>query len=105
MYACTNLEFVAKKRGGGSVTDKEWYTNQQLYEMMVNLSKRLEHTNAELARTQTMIRDYNGLRQRLGACEQRLEQSAGTGQGLKEMWGYVIGGIGVMLALISYTTR
>ncbi len=84
---------------------KEWYSNKDLYEMMVALSKGLENTNAELVKTQTMIRDYNGLRERLSACEQRLEQAAGTGQGLKEMWGYVVGGIGVLLALISYAAR
>jgi len=91
----------------GLLTDgkEQWYSNKDLYEMMVALSKGLENTNAELAKTQTMIRDYNGLRERLSACEQRLEQDAGTGQGLKEMWGYVVGGIGVLLALISYAAR
>lgn len=42
--------------------EKEWYSNKDLYEMMVQLSKGLEATNAELGKTQTMIRDYNGLR-------------------------------------------
>ena len=46
--------------GGGQVTEKEWYDNKTLYEMMVDLSKRLEHTNAELEKTQVLIRDYNG---------------------------------------------
>ena len=73
--------------------------------MQVKLSKKMEVLSSELEKTQVMIRDYNGLRERLSVCEQRLEQTAGTGQGLKEMWGYVVGGIGVMLALISYATR
>lgn len=36
------------------LTDKEkqeWYSNKDLYEMMVDLSKGLEQTNAELAKT------------------------------------------------------
>jgi hypothetical protein len=85
--------------------EKEWYSNKDLYEMMVDLSKGLEQTNAELAKTQTMIRDYNGLRERLDKCEQLIFQSAGSGQGRKDMWGYVVGGIGLLLALVSYVVR
>lgn len=87
------------------MVDKDWYNNKELYEMQVKLSKKMEVLSSELEKTQVMIRDYNGLRERLSVCEQRLEQTAGAGQGLKEMWGYVVGGIGVMLALISYATR
>ena len=81
---------------------KEWYSNKDLYEMMVDLSKRLEATNAEMAKTQTMIRDYNGLRERLNGCEKRLDEIGGKSSGGKEMWGYIVGGIGLLLALISY---
>lgn len=90
------------------VTEKErqeWYSNQQLYEMMVELSKRLEKTNAEMAKTQVMIRDYNGLRERLDKCEQRVAEVFAAGRGSKDMWGYVVGGIGVLMALISYAVR
>ena len=83
----------------------EWYDNQRLYEMMVDLSKRLEATNAELGKTQTMIRDYNGLRERIGECERKLSQNQGESRGGKDMWGYVIGGIGLLIALISYAVR
>ncbi len=85
--------------------NQDWYSNKDLYEMMVDLSKGLEATNAELAKTQTMIRDYNGLRERIDKCEQQISLSAGQGKGSKEMWGYVVGGIGLLLALISYATR
>ena len=83
----------------------EWYSNKQLYEMMVNLSKGLEQTNAELAKTQVMIRDYNGLRERLDRCEQRVDEFAGKNSGSKDMWGYIVGGIGLLLALVSYIAR
>jgi tetrahydromethanopterin S-methyltransferase subunit G len=85
--------------------EKEWYSNKEIYEMMVDLSKRLETTNAEMAKTQTMIRDYNGLRSRMDGCEKRLDEIYGQSKGSKEMWGYVVGGIGVLLALISYAAR
>ena len=84
---------------------KEWYSNKDLYEMMVDLSKRLETTNAEMAKTQTMIRDYNGLRERLDRCEQRVDEIYGQSKGSKDMWGYIVGGIGLLLALVSYAVR
>jgi tetrahydromethanopterin S-methyltransferase subunit G len=83
----------------------QWYSNKDLYEMMVELSKRLEKTNAEMEKTQTMIRDYNGLRERLGECEKKVEQVFGLRTGSKEMWGYIVGGIGVLIALISFAMR
>lgn len=87
------------------LTEKEWYDNKTLYEMMVDLSKRLEHTNAELEKTQVLIRDYNGLRQKINECEKALFESHGKEDGGKAVWGYIVGGIGVLLALISYTAR
>jgi hypothetical protein len=80
----------------------EWYDNKTLYEMMVDLAKRLEHTNKELAATQVLIRDYNGLRQKINDCEQKLWANEGHTTGGKDVWGYVVGGIGVFLALIAF---
>ena len=87
------------------MTDKDWYSNKDLYEMQVRLSKRMEGLSGELATTQTMIRDYNGLRERLNECEQRIDHISGQSSGGQAMWGYVVGGIGVLLALISYATK
>ena len=84
---------------------KEWYTNKELYEMMVDLSKGLEATNAEMAKTQTMIRDYNGLRARIDACEKNQRASEGKSAGIKDMWGYVVGGIGVISFILSLALR
>ncbi len=80
---------------------KEWYSNQQLYEMMVDLSKKLEKTNTEMAKTQTMIRDYNGLRARLDRCEKDVAHVVAAGKGGKEMWGYIVGAIGVVSLIVS----
>lgn len=84
---------------------QEWYSNKDLYEMMVDLSKGLEATNAELAKTQVMIREYNGLRARLDACDQKFAEIMGQKSGGKEMWGYIVGGIGLLMALISFAAR
>ena len=84
------------------MTTDEWYDNKALYEMMVDLSKGLENTNAELAKTQILIRDYNGLRQKIDLCEQKIAETTGKSTGGKDAWGYIVGGIGVLFALISY---
>ena len=88
-----------------SEQEQEWYTNKELYEMMVELNKGLEGTNAEMAKTQVMIRDYNGLRERLDKCEQRLDEGTGQKSGSKDMWGYIVGGIGLLFAILSQAVR
>jgi len=90
---------------GDVVTDKEWYTNKELYEMMVDLSKGLEATNAELAKTQVMIREYNGLRERVAECERHYVEVLGRTTGSKDMWGYIIGGIGIVSFILSLVLR
>ena len=83
----------------------EWYSNKELYEMQVTLSKKMETLSSELGKTQVLIRDYNGLRGRLDDCEKKIEQVMGAGTGKKDMWGYLVGGIGLLLALVSYAVR
>jgi len=80
---------------------QEWYTNKELYEMMVELSKGLETTNKELEKTQVMIREYNGLRARIDECEKKQRESQGKSTGNKDMWGYVVGAIGLISLLVS----
>ena len=84
---------------------QEWYTNKELYEMMVDLSKGLEATNAELSKTQVMIREYNGLRARIDECEKNQQASEGKSAGIKDMWSYVVGGIGVISFILSLVLR
>ena len=94
---------------------KEWYSNQQLYEMMVELSKRLENTDAELGKTQVLIRDYNGLRSVINECrtwqnnydkqqeameKQKEAAESKTHFGWEKM-GYVFGALGVIVAIVS----
>lgn len=73
--------------------------------MMVELSKGLENTNKEMAATQALIRDYNGLRQKINECEKALFEQHGKAAGGKDAWGYIVGGIGVFIALISFAVK
>ena len=87
---------------------KEWYSNKQLYEMMVDLSKGLENTNTELTKTQILIRDYNGLRAVINKCsewqnnfdKQRKAEENRTHFGWEKM-GYVVGALGVVVAIVA----
>lgn len=85
--------------------EKEWYDNKTLYEMMVNLSKRLERTSAELEKTQVLIRDYNGLRQKINECERALFESHGKEAGGKNVWGYIVGAIGIASFVLSLAMK
>ena len=87
------------------MTEKEWYDNKTLYEMMVDLSKRLEHTNAELEKTQVLIRDYNGLRQKINECERALFENHGKEAGGKNVWGYRVGAIGIASFVLSLVMK
>lgn len=84
-----------------SEQEQEWYTNKELYEMMVDISKGLETTNLELSKTQVMIREYNGLRARIDECEKNQRESLGKQSGGKDMWGYIIGAIGLISLIVS----
>ena len=84
---------------------EQWYSNKDLYEMMVALSKGLEHTNAELAKTQTMIRDYNDLRQKINDCEKALFEGHGKETGGKNVWGYIVGAIGIASFVLSWVMK
>jgi len=80
---------------------EQWYSNKDLYEMMVVLSKGLEKTNAELAKTQTMIRDYNGLREKVNELEIKLGENQGKETGGKNLWGYIVGAIGIVSFILA----
>lgn len=87
------------------MTEKEWYDNKTLYEMMVDLSKRLECTSAELEKTQVLIRDYNDLRQKINDCEKALFEGHGKEAGGKNVWGYIVGAIGIASFVLSLVMK
>lgn len=84
---------------------EQWYSNKELYEMMVDLSKRLEHTSAELEKTQVLIRDYNDLRQKINDCEKALFEGHGKEAGGKNVWGYIVGAIGIASFVLSLALK
>jgi hypothetical protein len=85
---------------------KTWYTNKDLFKMIVELKElvislcgQLKETTRELDDTRETIKKYNGLREQLYVCQQDLKTIQGAKQGGKDMWGYIFAALGfTMLA-------
>lgn len=81
--------------------DRQWYSNKELYVMMVELSKSIERVTAEMDQTAERIRAYNGLRERLNEYESKVDTLYGAHSGSKTMWGYVVGALGVLFGILA----
>jgi hypothetical protein len=55
--------YIKKVSTEKSDNDKEWYSNQQLFELYQRLSEELVETRYELQITRNMMKSYNGLRE------------------------------------------
>lgn len=91
---------------------QQWYNNKELYEMFINLQKQMNELSGEMKVTQTMIRDYNGLRQRIDVCEQRLDRGEGENKGSEkttrfawDKFGYIVGALGVVVAILALVVK
>ena len=73
--------------------------------MVQDLKQDIGTLKMELAETTTLIRDYNGLRQKINECEKALFEGQGKAAGGKDMWGYIVGALGVIMALISFAIK
>ena len=87
----------------------EWFDNKALFIMIQNLSTEMKLTTQEMARTREIVAKYNGLREEIGLCRAEIaamqDQAAGrssVGKGIREWGGWVVGLIGIGLALASY---
>lgn len=87
------------------MAEEQWYTNRDLFGMVQELHKEMSALKTELAETTTLIRDYNGLRQKINDCERALFEGHGKAAGGKEVYGYIVGGIGLIIALISFAIK
>lgn len=74
----------------------QWYSNKDLFEMMRSLEKKI----TDLCMVLTRITESRVI-ERLEECEQKLSECKGKEKGGKDAWGYIVGGIGIIIALIS----
>jgi len=66
--------------------------------MMQSLTTKMAELQLEMAQTTILIRDYNGLRQKITDCEKALEGTHGKEIGGQNMYGYIFG---VLCLIIS----
>jgi hypothetical protein len=66
----------------------EW--RQAMDDREVKFMPRTEYTSA-----------HQALIDRIGALENRVTKNEGTGQGLKQGWGYLVAGVGLLLVLLG----
>lgn len=81
---------------------EQWYTTRDLFEMMQSMQKEMSALRLEMQKTSTLIRDYNGLRQKLDECEKRIDLFEGKNTGSRDMWGYLVGAFGILVAIVSF---
>lgn len=79
----------------------DWYDNKALYEMFQQLKSEISDMRKEMAETRTLIRDYNGLREKVDETCQRVskvESSLGT---LKWLIPVIIAGMGLLFTVLN----
>lgn len=77
---------------------KEWYDNKALYEMLQQLKDDISELRKEMTETRTLIRDYNGLRQKVEDVNSKINTF---------MWlmPVAIAGMGLLFTFLNYLKR
>ncbi|HHV75527.1 MAG TPA: hypothetical protein GXX41_13015 [Thermoanaerobacterium sp.] len=77
---------------------KEWYDNKELYEMFQQLKADMAALSKEMAETRTLIRDYNGLRQKVEDVNSKINTF---------MWlmPVAVAGMGLLFTFLNYIRR
>lgn len=78
---------------------EEWFGNKELFLMVQDLKEQIKKLCIQMEHTTTLIRDYNGLRERVNNLEVRLSENQGKEKGSLHIWGYIVGGVGIITAI------
>lgn len=106
-------KIVRKK---GIAASNEWYSNQQLFEMVREIGKEMADTKSELKQTQADIKQhrkdmskYNNIHEKLDSVctivDRHLSEGVGKnqlGEGIVKYSGYILSLILFVLAVIAY---
>jgi hypothetical protein len=92
--------------------NKEWNLIMQLQEKIDQTHDKIDEVAIKIEKIQTLIRDYNGLRDRIDLCESRLDKYDASWEGQNNLsqsiWqklGYLTGAFGATAALLSLWWR
>ena len=80
------------------VETKEWYDNKALFEMLQDFKEDVQDLRKEMAETRTIIRSYNGLRE-------KVEDAAGKVNTLMWLMPVAIAGMGLFFTILNYLRR
>lgn len=78
--------------------NQEWYNNKELYEMFQNIESEMYKLRQEMAETRAIIRDYNGLRQ-------KVEDTSGKTNTLMWIVPVAIAGMGLLFTALNFILR
>lgn len=100
--------------------EEQWYTNKELFQLLEDLKKEtnnlissfkseLEPLKIEMAQTRILIKDYNGLRNKIDACEKTISEIKTTifaeKSTKKAERDYIAWGIAVIMFMFSVADR
>jgi chromosome segregation ATPase len=95
-----------------SEDNKEWNLIMQLQDKIDQANHKIDEVAIKIEKIKTLIRDYNGLKDRIDLCESRLDKYDANREGQKNLsqsgWqklGYLTGVIGATAALLSLWWR
>ena len=80
----------------------DWYDNKQLYEMLQVVKQDISDMRREMAETRTLIRDYNGLREKIDTTDKRIGKIESAIGALKWLMSILIAGMGLFFTFLSY---
>ena len=87
-----------------------WYSSKELFEMMLDMQKEFSglrtdvaNLRTELTATRDILRQYNGLRERLDAMENQAIGRANIGRSIREWGGWLVAVLSFVMAVLMAT--
>jgi predicted metal-dependent phosphotriesterase family hydrolase len=80
----------------------EWYDNKQLYEMLQDVKSDIAVMRKEMAETRMLIRDYNGLREKVDETCERIGKVESSMTTIKWLIPIIITGMGLLFTFLNY---
>ena len=78
---------------------------EKRFEAMNEIRGAMSDQGRMLIGREEALARMSGLEEKVGALTERLDKAEGSGSGLKAGWGYLIGGVGLLLAILAFLSR
>lgn len=80
---------------------KEWYSNKELFEQLTAFKSEFQDLRAEMRETRTIIKRYNGLREKIEHVEEKIGTLQAKAKGRSSVWSDIRVWGSLMLAFVS----